>query len=169
MPQRHWYVFDFTTHEPDPPSAPSDELTILSPDEDDRLGLAGLMLDAYAGTIDDDGGVIEDAVVEMDNYLRGEYGVPLLDVSRIALDADGGYASAILITRWGRQDLPLVAFAMTAPAWQGKGIGLLLLQHSLAALAASGERAIRAVITEGNFPSERLFAKGGFRKVEPAQ
>ena len=164
MPERHIYEHDLSAVASDSPSAP-DDLTVRTPGPDDHTLLAALMLDAYSGTIDDDGGIMEDAMTEVRNYFAGEYGAPLLHASRLAVAPDGRGAAAVLITRWGRTPLPLVAFVMTDPTRQKKGAAGFLLHQALVALKGAGESAVRAVITDGNVPSERLFVSAGFRRL----
>lgn len=164
MPERHIYERDLSTVVADSLPAP-DALAFRTPAPDDHRLLAALMLDAYSGTIDDDGGIMEDAMTEVRNYFAGEYGAPLPEASLLAAAPDGSGAAAVLITRWGRANLPLVAFVMTHPTRQGEGLGSLLLRRSLVALKEAGEPAVRAVITDGNVPSERLFAGAGFRRL----
>lgn len=164
MPERHIYECDLSQYNAQSPPLHK-ELSLRNPEPEDRQLLAALMLDSYSGTIDDDGGIMEDAVTEVDNYLRGEYGTPLLHTSQLALTPEGTGVASVLITRWGRANLPLVAFVMTHPVWQRKGVGGLLLHRSLTALKEAGESAARAVITDGNVPSERLFAGAAFKKI----
>lgn len=164
MPERHIYECDLlqytAAHFP-----LSEGLILRNPAPEDHKLLAALMLDSYSGTIDDDGGIMEDAVTEVANYLRGEYGTPLLDASHLALTPEGIGAASVLITRWGRANLPLVAFVMTHPDWQKKGLAGLLLHRSLTLLKEAEESATRAVVTDGNIPSERLFAGAGFKRI----
>ena len=132
-------------------------LIVRSPEPDDIHALATLMLAAYSGTIDDDGGILEDAIAEVQNYLQGEYGTPLLLPSRVAVDSSGQAIAAVLITRWGELNLPLIAFVMTTPLWQGKKLAQLLMRQSITALKEANEQEVQAVITARNIRSERLF------------
>jgi L-amino acid N-acyltransferase YncA len=54
---------------------------------------------------------------------------------------------------------------MTAPDWKSRGLATELLEQSLASLAETGPTELRAVITEGNLPSEAVFRRAGFRRV----
>lgn len=171
MPQRFFYQLnleEYTT----PSTASSlqvlpSNLVVRSPKPNDTNALATLMLAAYSGTIDDDGGILEDAVAEVRNYLQGEYGTPLLVPSRIALDSRGQVIAAVLITRWGEHHLPLIAFVMTTPLWQGKKLAQQLMRQSLTAMKEANEHEVQAVITARNIRSERLFKSLGFVKVVP--
>lgn len=165
MPERHIYECDLSQYTAAQSLSIPEGLSLRNPEPEDHQRLAALMLDSYSGTIDDDGGIMEDAVTEVANYLRGEYGTPLLHASQIALTPDGIGAASVLITRWGRANLPLIAFVMTHPDWQRKGLAGLLLHLSLTVLKEAGESAARAVVTDGNVPSERLFAGAGFKRI----
>ena len=165
MPLRHVHALNLPDSELRVPSVPED-LVVRSPRVGDREALASLMLDAYAGTIDDENGLMEEARTEVENYLKGEYGDPLLAFSRICLDSSGNIISAVLNTRWGRAELPLVAFVMTAPEQKGYGIASMLMRESLTAMKEAGENEVHAVITDGNVPSEKLFTALGFRVIE---
>ncbi len=124
------------------------------------------MLNAYAGTIDDGNGLMEEAVTEVEHYLKGEYGKPLLDLSCICLNESGNAVSAVLVTRWGKSGLPLIAFVMTDPAMKGRGLARYLLTDVLKRMNDAGEPTVRAVVTDGNVPSERLFSTLGFAIIE---
>lgn len=169
MLQRHWYILDLTDDNQSTKDETSEagtfDYTISRPTPDDAETLADLMLQAYAGTIDDDGGIMEDARSEVAHYFSGEYGDPITDSCRLARDTDGNGACATLITRWGEQELPLVAFVMTHPDHQGRGLARNLLERSIRSLREAGETRLRAVITDGNTASERLFRSLGFEKV----
>ena len=126
---------------------------------DDGPGLATLMLDAYRGTIDDEGETIDAAVREVHRFFAGR---PLLLASFVAR-AGESLVGACLVTLIA--DVPLVAYVMTASGWKRQGIGAALVQRSLDALAGSGHAVVRAAITEGNEPSERMCRRAGFRRI----
>lgn len=127
--------------------------------------LAELMLEAYRGTTDFDGETLEDAIGECRAYLAGERGgQPLLAESRLAY-AGPLLVGACLTVQWREKQLPLIAYVMTRADWKMHGVGKQVLWESLRALRAHGHREVRAVVTDGNTPSERLFCHMGFRKV----
>ncbi len=125
----------------------------------DRLGLAELMMDAYVGTIDYEGETLEQAVAEIDGYLKAE---AYLDVSRVAL-SDGVIQTAVLMSRIGA--VPLVGFVMTRAAVKGRGLASALLDMATEAVWATGANESRAFITEGNLPSEAIFLKAGYELI----
>ena len=165
MPNRFFYQLALENFTPSRTQQVSVSPTIRQPGPDDLHALASLMLAAYSGTIDDDGGILEDAVNEVKNWLAGEYGDPLLSASRIALDNDGDALSAVLVSRWGEENLPLITFVMTVPSSQKSGLARSLMEQTLASLKETQETQVQALVTEGNISSERLFRSLGFTRI----
>lgn len=130
-----------------------------------RYTLSKLMLNAYRGTIDYDGETIDEARAEIDRYLDDQELTPLLNRSWLFY-ADGHLVSACLVSWWPRRQCPIVAYVLTDPEWKHRGIAAELLQEVIHSLGLQDFRELRAVITEGNIPSERLFARAGFRRIE---
>lgn len=54
---------------------------------------------------------------------------------------------------------------MVRAEWKNKGLGVVVLKQILYCLAEQGYRKVRAVISEGNMPSERIFRRAGFERV----
>jgi L-amino acid N-acyltransferase YncA len=54
---------------------------------------------------------------------------------------------------------------MTHGEWKNRGVGKQLVWSVLSALRKQGHLEMRAVITEGKMPSERLFGRLGFQRV----
>lgn len=86
------------------------------------------------------------------------------DTRRVG-DADDRLVSASLVGMWPDRGCPIVSYVMTAADRKKRGLASLLLARSLKTLADAGHPEVRAVITEGNAPSETLFARAGFRRV----
>lgn len=126
---------------------------------DDRLALADLMMDAYGGTIDYDGETPEQAVEEIDGYLKTE---AYLEVSRAAVSG-GVIQVAVLMSRIA--SAPLVGYVMTRAAVKGQGLASALLDIATEAVWANGASEISAFITEGNLPSEAIFRKAGYAVI----
>ncbi len=146
-PTRLRYEIDLTTIEVSPPRSPA--LRRLGPADRDQL--AALMLDAYAGTIDDEGETLADAEAEVDQWLAD---TPMLDHSFGAV-IDDDLVAAVLVMELDQQ--PFVAIVMTAADRKGAGWGRAVVGSALAALQRDGHRRVALVITRGNTPSERLF------------
>jgi RimJ/RimL family protein N-acetyltransferase len=154
---RHEYRLGLSGREPHAVAAVPDA---RMPTPADREALARLMLEAYRGTIDDEGESLDEAREEVDAWLAS---APLLDGSRVLGTRDGALISAVLVSRLG--DLPIIAYAMTAPPHTARGLASALLSDVVASLAAQGERAVVAFITEGNLLSERVFTRAGFERL----
>ena len=132
---------------------------------EDALLLAELMIDAYRGTIDYDGETLDDALSEVNAFLAGERGgQPWLHMSFLAF-ANSNLVGACLISEWQERQLPIIAYLMTGASWKNHGIGRQLLFRALREIRKKGYSEVRAIITEGNKPSENLFLKLGFQKV----
>ena len=133
-----------------------------APNGADREGLAELMLDAYRGTIDDEGETLEDAVAEVDRTFAGAYGEFLGGCSRV-VEREGELASACLVTLF--QGRPWLSVSMTRPRWKRKGLARELLNECVNALAERGYEEIGLMVTKGNSAAEALYRSFGF---EPA-
>ena len=131
----------------------------------DAPSLAELMVDAYLGTIDYDGETFDDALAEVSAFLAGQRGgQPWLMMSYVAL-VDSHVVGACLTGEWRERQLPIIAYLMTGANWKKHGMGRQLLYRVLKALSENGYSEVRAVITEGNKPSENLFLQVGFQRV----
>ena len=121
--------------------------------------LAHLMDTAYTGTIDHEGESPEQCLAEMRETIEGKYGPLIAEASFMAMNQSIA-TSASIITLW--KGVPLLAFSMTAPAYQGQGRAGFLIQKSLSALKAAGYRELYLVVTQGNTVAENLYRKIGF-------
>jgi ribosomal protein S18 acetylase RimI-like enzyme len=130
----------------------------------DTAILAGLMLDAYRDTIDYEGETLDQATDEIKRYFEGAYGPPLHDCSWLYL-REGMLGAACLVSWWEKRKAPLVAFVMTRAQWKRTGLGGLVLRETLRSLIEREYPKVRAVITEGNTPSEGLFNRFGFLRM----
>jgi len=126
---------------------------------DDADAVASLMLDAYRGTIDYEDENLKDALEEVQAYFSGE---PMIEHSYIAT-IDGSVASAVLVSR--NREKPFVGYVMTAPDHKNIGLGRNLVATAMASLQRAGHSQLVLFITEGNAPSEALFASLGAAHV----
>lgn len=123
------------------------------------------MLDAYRDMIDADGSEsLDDARHEVRSYLGSEEMPPLLEYSWV-YTADGEFAAACLVALWPQRGCRLVAYVITCVAQKRRGLARRVVQQSLVDLSWAGYPEVRAVITEGNTPSEHLFASLGFERL----
>ena len=125
--------------------------------------IATLMVEAYAGTIDDEHGDLEDALGELMATENGDYGLPLRQHWLEAIREDGSAASAVICTRF--VGIPFVAFTFTSHLDTGRGLATTLMADVASRLSAEGERSLSLVVTVGN-PAERLYERLGFRDAE---
>ncbi len=151
-PRKIRYEIDLAPTRPDPRPVDA-ELRALRPEDLDAL--AHLILDAYRGTIDDEGETMVEAVAEIQGWLDD---TPILDHS-IGAVIDGQLVAAVLVMTV--DDAPFVAVVMTAAANKGAGLGRAVVEAAVAGLRRDGHRRVVLYITDGNVPSERLFASVG--------
>jgi GNAT superfamily N-acetyltransferase len=135
-------------------------IVVRNPVAQDADALARLMLDAYRGTIDDEGEDIDDALRFVQPALRAE---PLLGASWLALDGERP-VSMLLVKRWKAR--PLVHVVATHPDYARRQLAATLLERTLAALSSAGETVLDACITRGNTASLALFTRRRFELME---
>jgi hypothetical protein len=135
-------------------------LRIRAVRREDREALASLLLDAYRGTPDDEGEGDQEALAAIDDYFSR-----MLWRHSVVLD-EGGCLTAMsfVVDVSGRHYIDPVA---TAASRKGAGRGRAVVLASLRSLAADGVGEVGATITDGNTPSERLFAGLRFERVRP--
>lgn len=145
------------------------EATWRNPSIADQQILADLMLDSYRDTIDYDGETIEDAIHEVESYFSGLLqDSSWLDRSWLGF-IEGNLVCASLVGFWKDRNSPIIAYVITASEWKGKHLARVSVLRSLQSLAEHNYTKVYAVITEGNFPSERVFTRIGFERIAPIQ
>lgn len=163
MTRRFEYLLSLN---PDRPGLGEDGFTWQHPTPLDRQRLAELMLDAYRGTIDYDGETLTDALNEVNSYFAEMADARWLDASWLVFDHDQ-LLSASLVSYWAERKSPLIAYVLTAAQAKGRQLATAAVSRSLHTLAAMGQEQVRAVITDGNTPSEKLFTRAGFVRLLP--
>jgi len=139
-------------------------LKLRSPAAGDAEAVGRLLLDAYRGTMDDEGEDLPAALAVARGYFAGENGrvMPELSVSAWR----GPALVAICAVAWlDQRGCPFVAYIATASNAKRQGVGRLALGESVRRAGRDGHGEIRAFITRGNTPSEQLFAALGFERV----
>jgi hypothetical protein len=126
--------------------------------------LGELLLDAYRGTIDDEGETLKRAIAEMQGYFDGKYGRALPEASAVAWRGPVP-VSLSLVSWFAPTDCPFISYVATRSDSKGVGVGRLVLCESLRRLGRNGYGQVRAFITKGNAPSEALFKGRGFAPV----
>ena len=77
---------------------------------------------------------------------------------------EGGLpVAAVVVRRY--EELPFIAYVMTATAHKGRGLATALTRLTLGSLLAAGERQVHRWVTRGNDPAERIYERLGFLKV----
>jgi len=155
---RNEYLVGRSGYRPSGRTVPED-MEVRSPTPEDRLKLATLMMDAYVGTIDYEGETYEQAIEEVDGAFEHE---ALLNESRIA-EHDDVIHSAVLVSLVDGD--AFIGYVMTKADDKNQGLASALLDLSAEAIWAAGYDQIRAFITEGNTPSEKVFLRVGFTVV----
>ncbi len=140
----------------------AEDVRFRNPAEADASVLASLMLDSYTGTIDYDGETLQDAVKEVEGYFAGKTGQPLLDCSWLCFSGEE-VVSACLVALWSERRCPFISYLMTRRLWKNKGMATTVLEKALGSITDHGHTEVRAFITEGNWPSEVIFNRFGFR------
>lgn len=165
MSQRNIYRVDLNKLIKPEPELSLGYLIIRSPQVIDLEDLARLMLDAYNGTVDDNGETYEDALNEIRAYFSGERGgPPLLDCSKV-FELRRMIVSACLVAEWTERQRPIIAYLMTRADMKRQSYASSLLFTSLRSLQDLEYSEAQAVITAGNTPSEQLFTKIGFERL----
>lgn len=129
---------------------------------EDIAALAALMLDAYRGTIDDEGETLEDAVGAIEALFAGEFGELDPAASVVFRDAGTPVAATFVTHHDGH---PLIAFSMTSKGALRRGHARRGLHHAFGVLARAGHPDVRLVVTDGNDPAIALYLAEDFVPV----
>jgi len=126
----------------------------------DRGVLAALMLDAYKGTIDDEGESVDDALEAVDQYIIRM----VHELSFVVVEEDRVVAMAFVVVVDGVHYVdPIAVAADRKRSLVGRDAVLILLDS----LAREGVTEVGATVTDGNVASERLFLGLGFARRGP--
>ncbi len=166
MPSRHEYALNLI--EPLPALQPdrANDIVLRSAQPADAEAMAVLMIEAYRDTIDYDGETVDDARGEIAAYLSGERGGPAMLTPSFLAIVNGEVVAGCLVAEWESRRCPLIAYVMTHATWKQQGLGRRLVWESVNSLRVDAYPQVRAVISAGNLPSERLFLGLGFHKIE---
>jgi ribosomal protein S18 acetylase RimI-like enzyme len=125
----------------------------------DHQALAALMLDAYRGTVDDAGEGPDECLAEVRKLLDGGYGPFNWHASEL-IERDGTVVAATLVTDYDGG--PMIAFSLTAKAWQRRGLGRAGLLRTMDRLRAAGRERVDLAVTAANTPALRLYESLNF-------
>jgi pimeloyl-ACP methyl ester carboxylesterase len=129
---------------------------------DDIPALAQLVLDAYKGTIDDEGETPDEALQAIQDTFAGTSG-ELLNSCSFVIEEHGQALACTIVTLWREQ--PLLAYVMTHPTVKNQGMGRFLIQKSMESLLAQGQQDLSLFVTKGNLPAQHLYATLGFQTL----
>lgn len=130
----------------------------------DRAALIDLYVTAFADTVHyfylehDD--VLKHARHDLDIYLSGQRGAPLLEASRVAVH-HGRLIGAALFNE-GHVKSPLLYLLYVAPEFREQGLARALAQDAMNALRAAGHRFVRSQYDLGNHESRAWHNRMGF-------
>jgi GNAT superfamily N-acetyltransferase len=130
--------------------------------DDDGPALGRLAFVAYRGSVDDHGDTEAQYVEDLTATLAGRYGRLLVPASTVVEDGDLGLSAGVIFTWWDA--LPLLAFCLTDPRRQGRGLATGLITQAARDLAAEGHDRMHLVVTDGN-PARALYERLGFREA----
>ena len=137
-------------------------------DTSDTDSVGTLLWEAYRGTIDYRDETLDEMKTEAREFFAAKYGPPLPDAC-VVREIDGRPIAAALLCDWNEPDAvvsgPIVAYAIVHPEFRGQGHGIAVVNAALGRLASAKWGRVYAVITEGNVPSEKLFARLGFARL----
>ncbi|MBX9721485.1 MAG: GNAT family N-acetyltransferase [Candidatus Obscuribacterales bacterium] len=138
---------------------PTHTATALTSAQAEQFG--ELLYASYKGTVDDEGETLEESKQEAKESLDGKYGPAIWEAS-FAISANNMLASACLVI--DRQG-PFMAYVVTSPQFQGKGLAKELIFHSLNALHLRADKNLTLVVTATNTPALALYRKLGFQEM----
>jgi GNAT superfamily N-acetyltransferase len=147
-------------------SAPGVQTRQLRATDDTALGQ--LMWAAFRGTADDDYAAPSDASADAAGTLTGAWGPVLWYASRVAETGPALAAASIVVRDEAHGYQPLLAFALTDPHWQHRGLARRLIEESIARLDSAGITELHLAVTRGN-PATRLYEQLGFRVIPPGE
>jgi GNAT superfamily N-acetyltransferase len=130
----------------------------------DTARIAQLMLDAYRGTVDDAGETLAEALHEVHGFWAGTAGVTPWAEMCMGVRVGDEVVAACLVGEWQSRQVPLIAYVLTHPAWQRRGLASALVGRALRHLWQHQRWPVYAVITAGNLPSERMMMRAGFER-----
>lgn len=163
---RHEYRLDLSVANPRPDLHAPVGMSVRAVSSGDTPDLAELMLDAYRNTIDYEGEGIAEAVAEVEGYFPRAAKHPAIAQHSLVLGFQDSMVCACLLEYWERRSVPFVGYVICRPANKRQGLATFALHQAIGRLKSAGCSELRTIITEGNSPSEALFARAGFRRVD---
>lgn len=131
-------------------------------DERGKTALAALFYKGFRDTIDEEYDSKNAYLGEIQDVLDGKYGLFLPSCSYFSQTSEG-INGVTMVTLF--RSVPLLAYVVTAPEWQGKGVATSLIQSSEQALVRLGYEALYLVVTKQNYRARSLYRTLGFREA----
>ena len=166
MRVRHEYRLELAVANPRADLRPPVGISVRAVSPGDTLKLAELMLEAYRNTIDYEGEGITEAVAEVEAYFSRAARHPAISQHSLVLDFHDSMVCACLLEFWERRSVPFVGYVMCRPGNKRQGLATFALHQAIGRLKSAGYSELRSIITEGNSPSEALFAGAGFQRID---
>jgi GNAT superfamily N-acetyltransferase len=160
--KRLHFVLRWDTRPPRLPLPAEVSVRQLSADDSEALG--SLFYQGFRDSPDDECETPEEARTLVDGTLAGRWGDLLPEGCLIAQVGREKVAATILVADWAHDRLPLLAFAVTDPDWQRRGIGASLILSSAAALHGLGIRELHLAVLPGS-PAISFYERLGFVEV----
>lgn len=128
--------------------------------QSDFVVLGSLMYESYKGSIDYEGETLEESIQETKETLAGKYGELNAPSSFVAIE-DGKAVAAVIFVSYQKENMPLLAFTMTHPKYQNRGLSQGLIKMSINSLVEQGYEQCCLVVTDQ--PAQSIYEKLGFR------
>jgi GNAT superfamily N-acetyltransferase len=152
----------------EPPRAAPEQVRVRTLSRADERVLGELMWLAFQGSTDGGYSAPADAHADAAGALAGRWG-PVVWHASLAAELDSAVVSAVIVVLDDAHGgLPLLAFAMTDPGCQRRGMGRWLIEDSMCRLDAIGVKELHLAVTRGN-PAFALYQRLGFEVVPGSQ
>lgn len=126
----------------------------------DRDAMAQLLLDAYRGTVDDEGETFEEALEAVDSLLG--WSVPEHSWMLQRNDSLAAVCLTAIV-----EELPTINLIAVSPQHKRQGLARRIATKVLRDLDDGQTTEVQLAITDGNTASEQLFAGLGAKRVGP--
>jgi GNAT superfamily N-acetyltransferase len=133
-------------------------------DEADTPDLGWVMWSAFQGSGDDEYETVTDAEIEVRQTLAGKWGSLVANASLVALIGRDIVSAVLIVLDAAHDQTPLLAFAVTIPEHQRKGLGGWLIENAVRRLDALGVTELHLAVLPGN-PARRLYERLAFELV----
>lgn len=124
--------------------------------------IAEAMLDAYEGTVDDEGENLSETIDELKRLFSGTYGPLMEEASYLVME--GNKVMSALLTCLYRGE-PTITYTFTRKEAQRLGYATALIAKAEEGLYKNGYRSLFLYVTVENTPALRLYEALGFIEV----